>query len=388
MKFAEQIFLGMIILMLNLVLSCGKEGEKQIGQPGVFVDPAQVQKVIPVMVDKLYRSVGTVKSKNTAQISSKVMGYISEIRVKEGDVVKEGDLLAVLQSKELESRLEGAKNALVEIERNVSESVAVQEETKAQLQLAEITFQRFKDLRERESVSQQEFDQANANYEVAKARQRRTAEALSSLYAKRKRVASSLDEAKTFYEYTHLRAPFAGLISQKMIDPGDLASPGTQLLVLEDNQQYQLEASVDESLSGKIRIGEGVEVSVDALGEGKIKGRVSEIVPHIDPISRTFLVKIDLPLLPTLKSGMYGKVFFPVGKITLVLVPKAALVECGQLSSLFVVNKEGQVERRLVKEGKEYNGKIEILSGLDPGESIVVRDVFKVKEGCLVAKKS
>ena len=388
MKFAERFFLGMIILMLNVALSCGKGEEKQISQPGSFVDSAQVQKIIPVMVDKLYRSVGTIKSKNTAQISSKVMGYVSEIRVKEGDMVKEGDLLVVLQSKELEFRLEGAKSALSETERNVSEAVAVQEEAKAQLQLAEITFQRFKNLRARESVSQQEFDQANANYEVAKARQKRADEALASLYAKRKQVAAALSEAKTFYEYTHLRAPFAGLISQKMIDPGDLASQGTRLFVLEDNQQYQLEASVDESLSGKIKSGEEVEVSVDSLGEGKIKGRVAEIVPHIDSISRTFQVKIDLPLLQTLKSGMYGKAFFPVGKTALVLVPKAALVECGQLSSLFVVNKEGRVERRLVKEGKEYNGKIEILSGLDPGESIVARDVFGVKEGCLVAKKS
>jgi RND family efflux transporter MFP subunit len=302
-------------------------------------------------------------------------------------MVNEGDVLVVLQSKELESRLEGAKNALSEIESNISEAEAAKAEAQAQLKLAEITFLRFKDLRERESVSQQEFDQANATYEVAQARKRRSEQTLASFYAKKKQVAASLDEAKTFYDYTHLKAPFAGLISQKMVDEGDLASPGTPLVVLEDNHHYQLEAVVDESKSGTIKTGQDIDVCVDALGEEKIKGRVAEVIPHIDSVSRTFQVKVDLPLLPQVTSGMFGKAYFPMGKRTMMLVPKGALLECGELASLLVVNQKGRVEKRLVKEGKEYQSNVEILSGLNPGESIVARDVFKVKEGCLVGKK-
>jgi len=388
MTFAERIFYGVIILIFSFSFGCGTGNDKQNNQPGVMVDPANVEKISPLMLDDLYRSVATVKSKNTAQISSKVMGYVLEVKVKEGDMVKEGDVLVVLQSKELESRLEGAKNAFSEIESNISEAEAAKAEAHAQLNLAEITFQRFKDLRERESVSQQEFDQVNATYEVAKARQRRAEQTLASFYAKKRQVAASLDEAKTFYDYTHLNAPFAGLISQKMVYEGDLSSPGIPLLVLEDNQHYQLEAIVDESKSGKIKTGQDVDVSVDALGEGKIKGKVAEVIPHIDTVSRTFQVKIDLPLLPQITSGMFGKAYFPMGKRTMMLVPKGALLECGELSSLLVVNQKGRVERRLVREGKEYHGKVEILSGLNPGESIVVRDVFKVKEGCLVGKKA
>lgn len=388
MRFAERIFQGILVLILGFSFGCGTGNDKQNHQPDVMVNPAQVEKITPLMLDDIYRSVATVKSKNTAQISSKIMGYVLQVKVKEGDEVKEGDVLVVLQSKELESRLEGAKNALAEIENNIAEAEAAKAEAYAQLHLAKITFQRFKELRERGSVSQQEFDQANATYEVAKARQRRAEKTLASFYSKKKQTAASLDESKTFYSYTRLKAPFTGLISQKMVDEGDLASPGTPLVVLEDNRHYQLEAVVDESKSGKIKTGQNVHVRVDVLGEGRIKAKVGEVIPHIDPNSRTFLVKIDLPLLPQVTSGMFGKAYFSMGKRSAILVPKEALIECGQLASLFVVNKEGRVERRLVKEGREYDGKVEILSGLDPGESIVVRDIFKVQEGCLVNKKS
>src|SRR4030042_2962559 len=169
MTFAERIFHGIIILILSFSFGCGTGNDKQNHQPGVMVDPAQVERINPMMVDDLYRSVATVKSKNTAQISSKVMGYVLEVKVKEGDRVKEGDVLVVLQSKELESRLEGAKNALSEIESNIAEAEAAKAEAHAQLYLAEITFRRFRDLREREAVSQQEFDQAKAAYEGEKA---------------------------------------------------------------------------------------------------------------------------------------------------------------------------------------------------------------------------
>jgi len=265
---------------------------------------------------------------------------------------------------------------------------AAEAEAQAQLQLAEVTFRRFEELNQRGSVSLQEFDQAKANYDVAQARRKRTEEARSSLEARKKQIIANLEEAKTFYNYTRIKAPFAGLITQKIVAEGDLASPGSPLLVIEDNHHYQLEVFIDESQVSKIKTGEIIEVEIDASGEGKIKGKVSEIIPQVDPVTRTFLVKVDLPLLPSIKSGMFGKAYFPVGKRTCILVPREALLECGQLSSLFIVNPQGQVERRLVKSGKEYDGKVEILSGLDIGETIVVRDIFKVKEGCRVGKKS
>jgi RND family efflux transporter MFP subunit len=386
MSVAERIFHGSIIFFLFVAFGCGKAQNEQKATTDTMVDQTQLLKIDIQVTDDLYRSVATVKSKNYAQISNKVMGYVAELKVKEGDLVKEGDVLVILQSKELGSRLEGSMNALGEVESTISEAVAADAEAGAQLHLAEITFKRFKDLRERESVSQQEFDQANAAYEVAKARKIRAEQTLASLYARKKQAGALLDEARTFYEYTHIKAPFAGLVTQKMVYEGDLAALGTPLLALEDNRHYQLEAVVDESKSVFIKTGQDIEVRIDALGEEKIKGTIAEVIPHIDANTRSFQVKIDLPELPLIRSGMFGKAFFKVGEKNVLLVPKEALIEYGQLSSLLVVNKEGRVEKRLVKDGKEYDGKVEILSGLDPGESIVARNVCNVKEGCSVGK--
>lgn len=373
-------------IMVIIFVGCGKGEEETKSPPKVTIDPAAIEKISPVMVDDLYRSVGTVKSRTTTQLSSKVMGYVQEVKVKEGDTVKEGDLLVDLKSSELESRLEGARNSIAEIERNLSEAEAAKEEAQAHLALAEVTYQRFKELLDKQSVSTQEFDEVNAKYKVAKATVMRAEETIGSLEARKKQAQSTMEEAETYYGYTKVKAPFSGIITHKNVDEGDLAVPGNTLLVMEDNQHYQLEAIADESKVEKITIGQEIEVSLDALGEEGIMGKVVEIIPRIDPATRTFQVKIDLPLSLGIKSGMYGKAFFPIGKSSLLLVPKTALVECGQLSTLFVVNEKNQVERRLVKVGKPYEDRVEILTGLDPGESVIIRDLCKIKEGCLVEK--
>jgi len=378
---------SLFLIFTGLFTGCGQEEHNVEGPPKVTVDPATVKKILPVTVDDVYRSVGTVLSKNTTQIAGKVMGHVKEVKVKEGDKVKRGDLLIVLKGEELKYRLESARNAVLEIERRLAEAEAAKEEAEAQLGLTKTTLHRFKNLLARESVTPQEFDEVKAKYDVATARVKRAEKAIGSLKAKKQQVESSRKEASTYYDYTQIKAPFSGLITQKMIYEGDMAIPGNTLLVLEDNQHYQLETFVEESKIKKISVGQEAEVRLDALGQEQMKGRVAEIVPHIDPGSRTFKVKIDLSQVSGIKSGMYGKAYFPIGKTSLLLVPKTALAECGQLSSLYIVNEESVVERRLVKVGKDYDDKVEILSGLDPGELVVVHDLVNVTEGCLVGKR-
>jgi len=379
---------GLMVLVAILVLDvgCEKHGKPKKERSTISVDPATVAKVVPATVDDLYRCVGTVVSKTTSEIAGKVMGHVACVKVKEGDRVEKGDLLIELRSQELKSRLEAAKNSLLEIERTLREAVAAGEEAGAQLALAEATYERYQGLTERQSVSLQEFDEVTANYEVAKARVRQSEEAIASLEAKKNEVKASMEEAKTYYAYTRIEAPFSGIITQKMIDEGDLAMPGNTLLVLEVDDQYQLAALVDESKAGMIQRGDELKVVLEALGQENMRGKVSEIIPHVDPATRTFEVKINLPQVPGLKSGMYGKAYFPVGKASVLLVPKTALAECGQLTSVYVVGEDGVVRRRLVKTGKAYDGSIEILSGITGGESVVMRDLFKVTEGCSVGK--
>ena len=378
----------MILLLLCIVaFSCREKTDQPTEKEGIVVDPATVEIIEPVEVDKLYRGVGAVKAKTTARIAGKVMGTVRDVLVREGDSVENGALLVVLSSKELETRVDGARNAIVQLERNLAEAGADRAETFARLDLARITYERFKELRERESVSLQEFDEVKAKYAVARAKVRRTEEAFGSIQAKKKQAESALEEAETFFHYTKIKAPFAGVITQKNVDEGDLSQPGTLLLVLEDKSIYQLEVSVDESNMMNISVGQGVVVTLDSLAGERLTGTVGEVVPRIDPATRTFLVNVNLPMVQGITSGMYGKAYFPVGKTTAFLVPFTALAECGQLSTVYVVNSDNRAERRLVKTGKEYGDLIEILTGLNAGESVVVRDVHKLTEGCLVGRR-
>jgi RND family efflux transporter MFP subunit len=378
----------LFLLLLGVIaFGCHDKTDQPEGKRDVVVDPSTVEVIGLVEVDELYRGVGTVAAKTAARISAKVMGSVVEVRVSEGDNVEDGALLVVLSSKELASRAEAARNAVVQVERNLAEAEADRQEAAAQLELARITYERFKTLRERESVSIQEFDEAKAKLNVARARVRRAEEAIGSFAAKKKQALSALEEAETFLEYTRISAPFAGVITLKEVNEGDLAQPGTLLLVLEDKSIYRLEASVDEANMSSIFVGQEVVVSVDALEGEQLRGTVSEVVPRIDPATRKFVVKVDLPTTKGITSGMYGKAYFPVGKNKALLIPRTALAECGQLSTIYVVNGDGRVERRLVKTGKEYGDRIEVLTGLDAGESIVVRDVHKLTEGCLVGRR-
>jgi RND family efflux transporter MFP subunit len=354
----------------------------------VKVPLENIEKVSSVWVDNVHTSIGTVMSKTTARISSKVTGYIFHVNVKEGDEVKAGDLLLVLESKELESRKDVAANVILEARKKIAEAEAEKDEAASTYKLAEITLMRTQDLVKKQSVSIQKYDEAKADYDRAKAKFKKAQEALGAMEARRKQATYNMKDAESVFQYTEIKAPFHGIVTRKNIHEGDLAVPGNILLVIDDNQNYQFKAVIEESKLLKIKSGQKIMVKLDALSNKKIPCRVSEIIPRIDPVTRTFEIKIDLPELSGIMSGMYGKAYFSVGRHSLLLVPKTALVQCGQLSSIYIVSRAGVVERRLVKTGKTYDDNIEILSGLDPGESVIVRELFKVTDGCLVEHKS
>ncbi|MDY6863467.1 MAG: efflux RND transporter periplasmic adaptor subunit [Thermodesulfobacteriota bacterium] len=367
-----------------LFLSCGNEKDKATEAYKISIDPSYIKNISHVMVKNFFKSIGTVESKTSTKISSKIVGHVQMVKVKEGDKVKKGDLLISLRSNELKARLDESENVLLEMKRSLSAAEAAKEEADALLTLASVTYKRFKELKEKESISIQEFDEIKAQYEVARARINKADEAIAAFQAKKRQAESSLKAAETYYEYTKIRAPFSGVITQKSVNKGDLASPGFTLMILEDYNNYRLKAVVDESKVKKITLGQKVDIVIEALSEERIEGRVKEIIPRVDPVTRKFLVKIDLPLISGIMSGMYGKAYFPMEDQPLLLVPQKALSECGQLSSLFVVNENGVVERRLVKVGKRYGDNIEILSGISPDESIIVDKLYQLTEGCIL----
>jgi RND family efflux transporter MFP subunit len=171
-----------------------------------------------------------------------------------------------------------------------------------------------------------------------------------------------------------------GLVTSKNVEVGQLASPGTVLFTIEDGRNYRLEATVEESRMKYISISQKVDVRIDALDENLV-GKIAEIVPVADPTSRSFTVKIDLPSHPQLRSGLFGRVQFPAEPRELVTVPAESLVSRGQLSAVYVVDMDEKARFHLVKTGKTFGKRVEIISGLEEGDRVVIQPIDQVQDG-------
>jgi RND family efflux transporter MFP subunit len=199
------------------------------------------------------------------------------------------------------------------------------------------------------------------------------------------RAKAMLREAQTYQEYAHVRAPFAGVVTGKKIDAGSMAMPGMQLFTVEDTSAFLVEAAVDEKLSSRIKAGTPVELVIAALNQ-TAKGKVSEIVPAIDPMSRTFIVKVAVSGAG-LKTGIYAKVMIPIGTRDALTVPVSSIVEKGQLSGVYAVDAKGIIAYRLVRTGKHFGSNLEILSGLNPGDKIIVSGADKAIDGGMISEQ-
>jgi len=188
--------------------------------------------------------------------------------------------------------------------------------------------------------------------------------------------------AGTVAGYTRITAPLAGVVTGKALDVGMTVFPGMPLMTVEEEGRYRLEVNAPESLLGKVKPGQSVKVAVDGVAS-ELTGRVAEVFPNADPLSRTFLVKVDLTGTG-IRAGLYGRAMFSVGEKKGLLVPRGALMERGALTSVWVVDKENIARMRLVKTGKTLGDRIEILSGLADGERIVTSGVELVTDGAKV----
>ena len=184
-------------------------------------------------------------------------------------------------------------------------------------------------------------------------------------------ASAALAQARTSLGYTRIRAPFAGVVTERRADPGTLASPGMPILTLEDTRNYRLEVAVDESDVRLVHLGQSASVNIDALGKAEIAGRVVQVVPAADPGSRSFLVKIELPKDAHLRSGLFGRAQFARGERSALLIPRLAVVERGQLQGVYVLDSEQIAGLHYVTLGRTSGQQLEVLSGLEGGEEIV-----------------
>lgn len=366
---------GLHFTLIILIVLSGCREKIQHGTSHVErakVTGVRAEIIRPSQVSEYYDTSGTVKASSVSAVSSRIMGTVTSIRVKEGDRVKRGHLLLTIDDSDVVQKLQGAQQAYLEAQK----ALGAADENR---NLANITYQRYKKLYEEKALTGQEFDQMKTQMRVAEMDYERTKAAAG-------RAEAGMNEAKVYHGFAHVVSPVEGIITEKKIELGSMAVPGVPLMTVEDNSSYRIEINISEKFAGRIKPGDEVEIFIDTLNKS-VKGTVTEAVPSVDPASRSFLAKISLKN-EGLRNGLYGKVSVPVGKKEALLVPAAALVERGELTGVYVVDERSVITYRLVRPGRVYGGLVEILTGLSPAERVIVEGIDKAVDGGIVVTSS
>jgi RND family efflux transporter MFP subunit len=335
---------------------CGSKHETAAPAPE-FVRDVAVLQVSPAKLADNIEAIGTVRAAESAQLAAQMMGTILAVNVGEGDHVKRGQVLVVIDSAQPRAGVDRARAAVGGADHEAAAA-------EADYALAATTMRRYQDLFEKKAVSPQEFDEVKARLQSATARREMTRAGQSQAKA-------ALAQASTSLDYTRVRAPFDGIVTEKRADPGTMATPGAPLLTVEKTGRYRLEASVDESSLRYVKLGQTTTVSLDALGDGELAGKVVQIVPAADPGSRSFVVKVELPAGAQVRSGLFGRAHFPRGERESLIIPRTAVVDRGQLQGVYVVGPDQIASLRYVTLGKVTGDAIEVLSGLQQGDKLV-----------------
>jgi RND family efflux transporter MFP subunit len=293
------------------------------------VRPPTLAEAVAEEVPILLEATGRVASTRQALLSAKVQGRIETLSVREGSIVGADQTLLTLDSRHIAAQLAAADAEL--------------ENTRDRLRRMEKLFAE-------ESVARQELENAQRAFKVAAANREGLVVQLSD---------------------TVIKAPFAGLVTEKRIEVGELASPGLPLLKVEDVTHLRLEATVAESDLRAIHAGGTVPVFVDALGQEALRGTIALVLPTGDPSTHTFLVKVNLPPTPGLKIGMFGRLRFQKGLVRAILIPRSAVIARGELTGVFTVGADNVTRLRFVKPGRSFGDRVEVLSGLTVGEKLL-----------------
>lgn len=281
--------------------------------------------------------VGTVRAQLHSAVEAKLTSRIEAFLVVPGQTVHRGDTLVTLDLREMTARMDSA--------------VALRDQ-------ATRDFERTRKLVKDGAATAAELDALQARQRVA---------------------AAAVVEAETQLAHTRVMAPFDGVITRKLADVGDLATPGRPLVEMEDPARLRFEADLPEALLDRVQMGVKLPVHIPSL-KNALEGVISELAPVAESVSRTFLVKFDLPAVPGLRAGQFGRVAVPTGESSVAHVPASAVLQRGQLEYVFVVD-HNIARLRIIRTGKHFGSDVEVVSGLETAERIVATDPGKLRDG-------
>ncbi len=345
MNHALNIFLSrlepvlLVLLVAVTVVACSDdEIASESAKP---VSVASTFKVTAEEMPVAYVTSGRVTSDHRVSISSRISGYIRELRVREGDSVQEGQVLVQVDPVD-------AKQALIQ--------------AKADLADAEADLQRYDELLKAGAVTSQQAEKAQLRYKVVK---------------------SQVEQARNQLSYAEIRSPVAGVVVEKRLSQGDLAAPGIAILTLEDPTSLLVETYVSERFVSRIHEGDQVDIKIASL-ERTFQGVVRQVVQAADPVSHQFLVKTALPAAAEIHPGMYAQTGFHIGQRQALVVPKTAIVSRSGLDGVYLLNEESVAQYRLLRLGEAQGANIEVLAGLREGDVVAWRGNPVLKSGMKV----
>jgi RND family efflux transporter MFP subunit len=319
---------------------------------------------------------GTVRTRTEAQVSSRLMAQVQEVLVREGDTVRgagpegQATILAKLDDRDIQAKLQQAQAQVASLQRALGAALAQQQSAQAVLQQAVADLARTEKLVEAKAATQQQLEHARTQRDTAQAQVLAAQGLVEQTRAQQVGAEAAVREAQILLSYAVIKAPFDGKISSKKIDPGDMVAPGQTLFVVESPSEPQLHAMVSETVALHLKAGQTLPVQIDAP-QREFEAVVREIVPQADPLTRTILVKVDLPKDAGLVSGLFGRLRVPIGDYSTLVVAKNAIRRSGQLYLVQVLEKPGLPVRRFVQIGPEHGALVEVLSGVQEGDEVV-----------------
>lgn len=357
-------------VMILTATGCSKQSAEHHTAPAAPpIKGAIVATVTTSDLPEQVTAVGTVRAETSALLAARIPGVVATLAVREGDRVKKGQLLLTLHAQESTAGAAGAAAGVEEATRSLDEA-------RSRRKLAESTFTRYEKLLAEQAVTRQEFDQRQSEREVA-------TQGVARAEARLTQAREAAKSATAIADYTRITAPITGLVTQKNIDLGATVFPGAPLLTIEETGRYRLELAAPESLLGSVRVGQKVAVTLDGQATPQA-GTINEVVPHIDPATRTFVVKLGLATTTGLRSGQYGQGAFTVGSVQGITVPRSAVREQGAITAVWTVDQTKTCRLRIIKPGRIIGDRIEVISGLTPGDQLIVGGTMPTVEGARV----
>ncbi|MGB9792869.1 MAG: efflux RND transporter periplasmic adaptor subunit [Thermacetogeniaceae bacterium] len=359
------------------LFGCGKKTEEKIS--------VEAERTAVASVDFAQEITGTLVPARTVNIFTKLTGQVKSVSADVGDNVRAGQLLIQLDTPELEAQLRQAE-AAVNVAKDQAEQARIAvESAKINLDLAQKTYDRMKALADAGAVSQSQLDEVQTKLDLAKQQyasaQKQYAIATGSAL---RQAEAAVETLRTQLANREIVSPISGTVTNRNINPGELAAPGVALLTIADTSALKLGATVPQAVVSYLRLGQAVKVTVDALPGRMFEGKIVRLGPVSATTGEYFPIEIEVKNTGDLKAGMTGRARLQLSGLRGIVVPLSAVKTSNGKQYVFVVKPDGTVRKRAVTLGPRNDSRVVVVSGLKEGEMIAVSNVRMLRDGLKV----